>query len=116
MLGVAVKSQADSLDGGKYLTRRALCEASCEQDWQSWTWLGGDGIGRRPPEWRKHHVQFPPPLLHLVEQPDVRNPILDAALRRVCRRGRVREPVLPNEGRQGGPNSRLRAALGDLQR
>src|SRR5208282_6027531 len=59
---------------------------------------------------------FPAAFFHLVEQPDVRNPIMDEALRRVRRRGRIRQPLLPDEGRQNRSDARRRATLGDLQR
>src|SRR5262245_29462968 len=55
-------------------------------------------------------------LLHLVERGDLRHAGVDLALWRVRGRGRVRQSLLPHEGRQDRSNARLRAALGDLQR
>src|SRR5262249_40272506 len=55
-------------------------------------------------------------LLHLVEWPDLRHAAVDLALRRARGRGRVRQPLLPHQGRQDRPVAALRAALGDLQR
>src|SRR5262249_60824443 len=54
--------------------------------------------------------------LYLVERGDLRHAGVDLALRRVRGRGRVRQSLLPHEGRQDRSNARLRAALGDLQR
>src|SRR5687767_13358150 len=55
-------------------------------------------------------------IVHLVEWPDVRHPVLDLALWRVRRRGRVRQPLLPHARRQDRSRTWVRAALGDLQR
>src|SRR5262245_36581379 len=62
------------------------------------------------------HEDISPALLHMVERPDLRNAGLDVALWRTRRRGRVRQPLLPDPRRQDRPEPRLRAALGDLQR
>ena len=54
------------------------------------------------------HEAVPPAVLHLVERPDARHPLLDLAGGRVRRRGRARQPLLPPAER--------RPPLGDLQR
>src|SRR5262245_14945421 len=53
---------------------------------------------------------------HVVERSDVRYAAVDLALWRVRRRGRVREPLLPHQGRQDRSDAGTRAAMGDLQR
>src|SRR5215510_11185907 len=60
--------------------------------------------------------EFHASLLHVVERLDLRHAGLDQALWRVRRRGRVRQPLLPNAWRQDRSQPRLRASLGDLQR
>src|SRR5947207_12096075 len=55
-------------------------------------------------------------LLHLVERSNAQHAAVDAPLRRACRRGRVRQPLLPHQGRRDRSLARVRAALGHLQR
>src|SRR5262245_36950402 len=43
------------------------------------------------------HEELLPKVLYLVERPDLRHPALDSPLWRICRRGRVRQPVLPHQ-------------------
>src|SRR5690606_24837389 len=57
---------------------------------------------------------FPAPASHLVERPDAQHPGLDLALWRACRHRRIRQPLLPDQGRQDRSGAWLRAALGDL--
>src|ERR1043166_6700066 len=45
---------------------------------------------------RVRHENVLPPLLHLVERPDVRHPAVDVALWRAGGRGRIRQPLLPH--------------------
>src|ERR1700730_12931805 len=57
-----------------------------------------------------------PALLHLVEWGNPGHVAVDLAARRARRRRRVRQSLLPRQGRQDRSGARLRAALGDLQR
>src|ERR1700722_1185135 len=55
-------------------------------------------------------------IIHVVEWPDLRHPIVDVAVRRTGRRRRRGQSLLPHQGSQDRSIARLRAALGDLQR
>src|ERR1700680_1678255 len=57
---------------------------------------------------------LPAAVFYLVERPDLRHPSVDEALWRVCRRRRIRQSLLPHQGRQDRSDARPRTALGDL--
>src|SRR5512139_2397229 len=61
------------------------------------------------------HETVLPQALYLVEQPDLRHPALDLAVRRAGRPGRTGQPLLPDPRREDRSDPRFRAALGDLQ-
>src|SRR4029453_18275826 len=48
--------------------------------------------------WR--HESFPAQILHLVEFADIRDPILDLDVWRICRRRAIRQPLLSYPRRQ----------------
>src|SRR5665213_2147600 len=68
------------------------------------------------PQIAKPNENLLSPLLHLVERPDLRDPALDLAVRRPGRPGRVRQPLLPDQGWQDRSDAADGAPMGDLQR
>src|SRR6185436_3117356 len=54
-------------------------------------------------------------LLHLVERRDLQHAAVGTAPRRARGRRRVRQPLLPDEGRRARSEPRFRTALGHLQ-
>src|SRR5690349_3188849 len=59
---------------------------------------------------------IPAASVHVVEQPDVRNTIVDLVIRRVRWRRRIRQSLLPVQERQGRSDAWFRSPLGYLQR
>src|SRR5579883_2392205 len=72
--------------------------------------------GQSDPSSKADHETVPAQILHLVEWPDLWHPALDLSLRRIGRRGRAGQPLLPDARRQDRSDAAFRAPLGDLQR
>src|SRR5262245_12514416 len=65
--------------------------------------MNGAVRSKAPPDDANRDETFLSALLHLVERPDLRHPVLDLALRRAGRARRVRQPLLPYARRQDRP-------------
>src|SRR5580658_4181445 len=58
--------------------------------------------------------KLPAAVFYLVERPDLRHSVVDEAPWRIRRRRRIRQSLLPHQGRQDRSDARPRAAVGDL--